>query len=181
MRWGSFRSLRSPRSATSTASAAGGDTGKNLPVDHGATREPTPDVNLLVYAYNRDARDHAPARQWLEGLLSGSERVGLPWAVTCGFIRLMTHPAVLVTPLDPVRAVAHVQSWFDRSNVEALEPGPQHLEVLGRLLRDAGVAGSLTTDAHIAALAIEHQCEVHSNDADFARFPGLRWRNPLVE
>lgn len=139
-----------------------------------------PDVNLLIYAYNRDARDHDAARRWWEGLLSGSESVGLPWAVCCGFIRLMTHPAVLSTPLAPVRAVAHVQSWFDRPNVEALDPGPRHLEVLGRLLGDVGVAGNLTTDAHLAALAIEHQCVVHSNDADFARFPGLRWRNPLA-
>lgn len=140
-----------------------------------------PDVNLLVYAYNRDARDHAAARRWWEDLLSGSESVGLPWAVTCGFIRIMTHPAVLSTPLAPARAMAHVQSWFERTNVEALDPGPRHLEVLGRLLGAVGVGGNLTTDAHLAALAIEHRCVVHSNDADFARFPGLRWRNPLVE
>lgn len=140
-----------------------------------------PDVNLLVYAYNRDAREHDAARRWWEGLLSGTESVGLPWAVSCGFIRLMTHPAVLTTPLPPDRAVAHVRSWFDRANVETLDPGPRHLEVLGRLLGDVGVAGNLTTDAHIAALAIERQCEVHSNDVDFARFSGLRWRNPLVQ
>jgi predicted nucleic acid-binding protein len=83
-------------------------------------------------------------------------------------------------PLAPERAVAHVRSWFDRANVETLDPGARHLEVLGRLLGDVGVAGNLTTDAHIAALAIERQCEVHSNDADFARFSGLRWRNPLA-
>ena len=92
----------------------------------------------------------------------------------------MTHPAVLARPLDPGRAVAHVQSWFDRANVEALDPGPRHLEMLGRMLGDAGAAANLTTDAHIAALAIEHQCELHSNDADFARFSGLRWRNPIA-
>ena len=138
-----------------------------------------PDINLLVYAYNQGAREHAAARVWWERLLSSSEAVGLPWAVSCGFIRLMTHAAVLVTPLDPRRAVAHVRSWLDRPNVEVLDPGPRHLEVLGRLLAGLGVAGNLTTDAHIAALAIEHQCEVHSDDADFARFPGLRWRNPL--
>jgi toxin-antitoxin system PIN domain toxin len=140
-----------------------------------------PDINLLVYAYNLDARDHVAARRWWEGLLSSTEGVRVPWAVSCGFIRLMTHPAVLARPLAPERAVAHVQSWFDRANVGTLDPGARHLELLGRLLGDLGVAGSLTTDAHLAALAIEHQCEVHSNDADFARFPGLRWRNPLVE
>ena len=139
-----------------------------------------PDVNLLVYAYNRDARDHAAARAWWEELLSSSHAVGVPWAVGCGFLRLMTHPAVLARPLAPERAVAHVRSWLDRSNVEPLDPGPRHLEILGKLLGELGVAGNLTTDAHIAALAIEHQGEVHSNDADFARFPGLRWRNPLA-
>jgi hypothetical protein len=138
-----------------------------------------PDINLLVYAYNRDAPEHAGARAWWEGLLGSEEIVGLPWAVSCGFIRLMTHPAVLVTPLGPKRAVAHVRSWLDRPNVEVLDPGPRHLEVLDRLLGGLGVAGNLTTDAHLAALAIEHQCELHSNDADFVRFPGLQWRNPL--
>lgn len=138
-----------------------------------------PDVNLLVYAYNRDAREHGVARRWWEELLSGTESVGLPWAVSCGFIRLMTHPAVLVRPLAPGTAVAHVRSWLERANVEPLEPGARHLEVLERLLGEAGVAGNLTTDAHIAALALEYQCEVHSNDSDFGRFSGLRWRNPL--
>jgi uncharacterized protein len=138
-----------------------------------------PDVNLLVYAYNQDAAAHPRARTWWERLLGSTDRVGLPWAVSCGFIRLMTHPAVLLTPLDPRRAVAHVRSWLERPNVEVLDPGPRHLEVLERLLGSLGVAGNLTTDAHLASLAIEHQCELHSNDGDFARFPGLRWRNPL--
>jgi uncharacterized protein len=138
-----------------------------------------PDVNLLVYAYNRDAREHVAARAWWQELLSSNEMVGLPWAVTCGFIRLMTHPAVLVRPLDPSRAVAHVRSWLDQPNVEVLDPGPRHLELLDRLLGELGIAGNLTTDAHLAALAIEHQCELHSNDGDFARFSGLRWRDPL--
>jgi predicted nucleic acid-binding protein len=72
-----------------------------------------------------------------------------------------------------------VQEWFGRPCVSVLEPGPRHLEILVRLLGGPGVTGALTTDAHLAAMAIEHQCELHSNDADFARFPGLRWRNPL--
>src|SRR5205823_460527 len=92
-----------------------------------------PDVNLLVYAYNRDARHHRECRAWWERLLSSSEPVGLPWAVSCGFIRLMTHPSILVRPLDPSRAVAHVGSWLARPNVEVLEPG-HYLEV--RRLRE---------------------------------------------
>ena len=138
-----------------------------------------PDVNLLVYAYNSDAPRHAAARRWWEGLLNGAMPVGLPWAVTCGFVRLMTHPAVLVRPLSTAEAGAAVQAWLDRPCGEGLGPGPRHLEILLRLLAEPGVTGALTTDAHLAALAIEHQCELHSNDADFSRFPGLRWRNPL--
>lgn len=138
-----------------------------------------PDINLLVYAYNRHAPHHAEARAWWEGLLNSPQTVGIPWAVVCGFVRLMTHPAVLVNPLDPGRALYHVRSWFGRPLVEVLEPGPRHLEILERMLSAAGVAANLTTDAHLAAIAIEHQCELHSTDTDFARFPGLRWRNPL--
>jgi len=138
-----------------------------------------PDLNLVIYAHNADAPDHAAARSWWEGLLNGSVPVAIPWAVVFGFVRLMTHRAVLVSPMSSTVAVAHVRSWFAQSNIEHIEPGTQHLDVLDRLLSAAGAAGNLTTDAHLAALAIEHQCELHSNDTDFARFPGLRWRNPL--
>ena len=138
-----------------------------------------PDVNLLIYAYNRDAPHHVDARAWWEELLSSNDPVGLPWATMLGFIRLMTHRAVLVTPLPPKQAIAHVRSWHVRPNVSVLEPGPRHLEVLARLFEALGTAGRLTTDAHLAALAIEHQGELCSNDGDFARFPGLRWRDPL--
>jgi toxin-antitoxin system PIN domain toxin len=91
----------------------------------------------------------------------------------------MTHRAVLVAPMTAPGAIAHVRAWFAQPNVERIDPGPPHLDVLDKLLAAAGTAGNLTTDAHLAALAIEHQCELHSNDSDFARFPGLRWRNPL--
>jgi hypothetical protein len=138
-----------------------------------------PDLNLLVYAYTRDAPAHRPAMAWWEGLLAGDEPVGLPWAVVLGFVRLMTHRAVLVTPITPTRALAHVRTWLSRPHVQILDPGPAHLQILERLLGAAGVGGNLTTDAHLAALAVEHQCELHSNDTDFARFSGLRWRNPL--
>ena len=138
-----------------------------------------PDINLLVYAYNRHAPHHREAKVWWEGLLNGSQPVGIPWAVACGFVRLMTHPVVLVNPLEPARAIHHVRSWLEQPLVEVLDPGPRHLEILERLLDAAGAAANLTTDAHLAAIAIEHQCEVHSSDTDFARFPGLRWRNPL--
>jgi toxin-antitoxin system PIN domain toxin len=138
-----------------------------------------PDVNLLVYAYSNDAPRHADAKTWWEHVLNAEQPVGLAWVAALGYIRLMTHRAVLITPLEPRRAIDHVRSWLDRPNVRILDPGERHLEILGELLAATGVAGNLTTDAHLAALAIEHQCEIASNDADFARFPGLRWRNPL--
>ena len=138
-----------------------------------------PDINLLVYAYNRDAPHHDASRAWWEDLLNSDGRVAIPWVVSLGFIRLMTHRAVLVEPIAPGRAVAHVRSWLERLNVEVLEPGPRHLEILDQLLGELRTAGNVSTDAHLAALAIEHQASIHSNDSDFGRFPGLRWHNPL--
>ena len=138
-----------------------------------------PDINLLVYAYNEAAAPHHTSRAWWEDLMTRERSVALPWAVTFGFLRLITHPAVFVKPLPPVDAMKIVRAWFDRGHVQALDPGPRHLEITASLLAATGVAGSLTTDTHLAALAIEHRCELHSNDADFARFPGLRWYNPI--
>lgn len=139
-----------------------------------------PDLNLLVYAYTAQAPLHARARRWWEALLSGDEPVALPWAVSVGFVRLMTHPSAMTKPMRPERALDAVVAWHERSHVQALEPGPRHLAILRALLTDLGVAGNLTTDAHLAALAIEHGCQLHSNDADFGRFSGLRWVNPLA-
>ena len=138
-----------------------------------------PDVNLLVYAYNDAAPFHEQARRWWEGLVNGTERVGVPWLVTAGFVRLLTHPSVRERPATPMQAVDYVEEWFRFSNVVPLNPGAEHLRLFRRALNAAGVGANLVTDAHVAALAMEHQAEVHSNDADFGRFPGLRWRNPL--
>jgi toxin-antitoxin system PIN domain toxin len=138
-----------------------------------------PDINLLVYAYNSDAPDHDLARRWWEASLSGTRPVGLAWAVVLGYLRLMTSGAVLVDPFVPGEVIEHVRAWLQRPNVVILHPGPRHLDLLDQLLAAAGGSASLTTDAHLAALAIEHQAEVCSNDSDFSRFPGLRWSDPL--
>lgn len=138
-----------------------------------------PDVNLLVYAYNADAPDHQAARSWLESVLSETRAVALPWAVSLGFLRLMTSRHVLVDPMTAEETIGHVRSWLARPQVRVLQPGPGHLDLVADLAREAGKAADLTTDIHLAALAIEHQAELHSNDRDFDRFPGLRWRNPL--
>ena len=138
-----------------------------------------PDVNLLVYAYNDAAPLHESARRWWEGLVNGTERVGVPWIVAAGFMRLVTHRSVREQPATPMQAVDYVEEWFRFANVTPLNPGTEHLRLFRRALAAAGVGANLVTDAHVAALAMEFQAEVHSNDSDFSRFPGLRWRNPL--
>jgi toxin-antitoxin system PIN domain toxin len=137
------------------------------------------DVNLLVYAHNRAAPLHLRARQWWEDLIRREQPIGLAWAVAFGFVRLVTHPAVLTSPLAPLDALARVRTWLAQPEIRIVEPASRHLEIVEGLFRSTGVAGSLTTDTHLAALAIEHQADLHSNDADFVRFPGLRWVNPL--
>lgn len=138
-----------------------------------------PDINLLVYAYSEDAPSHAAARSWWEQLLSGTEPVGVAWAVSLGFVRLMSSRRVLASPMLPSEALGCVRDWMARGNVSVVVPGPRHLDLLDGLL-DGPVHSSLVTDAHLAALAIENQGELHTNDSDFSRFSGLRWRNPLV-
>lgn len=138
-----------------------------------------PDINLLAYAYNSDAPRHGPARAWWEACLSGRRTVGIPWVVILGFVRIMTCRVVLTHPMQPVEALGHARSWLDRPQAHVLVPGPRHLEIMLTIMPAAGASGRLTTDSHLAAMAIEHQAELHSNDADFSRFPGLRWVNPL--
>ena len=138
-----------------------------------------PDINLLVYAYNDGAPHHQAAKRWWEGLVNGVERVGVPWAVSTGFVRVMTHPRALLTPISAADAIAHVSDWFQYAHITPINPSAEHLTHLRQCLDAACVGGNLVTDAHVAALAMEYQAEVHSNDSDFGRFSGLRWRNPL--
>lgn len=136
------------------------------------------DLNILLYAVNADSPQHQAARSWVESTLT-TESVGLPWAVILGFLRLATSRHVFTNPMAPDDAIAIVDGWLSRPNVVALGPGQDHWRILKSLVTDAGAAGNLTTDAHLAALAIEQACELCSTDADFARFPQLRWVNPI--
>jgi toxin-antitoxin system PIN domain toxin len=140
-----------------------------------------PDVNLLIYAYAPGTRAHVPAQNWWHDLLNGSEPVGLTSLAIFGFIRMATNPRILRPPIGVDAAIAHVESWLARPPVEMLHPGPRHEELSFRLLRELGTAGELTTDAQLAALAIENNAELHSADTDFGRFSGLRWVNPLAK
>ena len=137
------------------------------------------DLNLLLYAVNRDSPRHSAALTWLQDAMSGEERVGLAWTVVLGFIRVTTSPRVFEHPLSADDALRTVDAWLSQASVSPLEPGEGHWSILRDLLVEAGAAGNLTSDAHLAALAIEHGAELCSTDADFARFKRLRWTNPL--
>ncbi|MEQ1855976.1 MAG: type II toxin-antitoxin system VapC family toxin [Longimicrobiales bacterium] len=139
-----------------------------------------PDINVIVHAYNGGSPQHARAKAWWEQALSRPAPIGLAWVVALGFVRITTHSRVLSNPLTVAKACSHVESWLAQPQVSLLHPGERHATVLFDLLRTLGTAGNLTTDAHLAALAIEHQAELCSTDADFARFSGLRWSNPLT-
>jgi toxin-antitoxin system PIN domain toxin len=137
------------------------------------------DLNLLIYAINRDAPHHLAAKQWLEDSLDGDETIGLSWTVVLGFLRLTTSARVFERPLPVERALAMIHDWLAHPNVELVVPANRHWDILRALLTESGTAGNLSSDAHLAALAIEHGAELHSADGDFARFRGLRWTNPL--
>lgn len=137
------------------------------------------DANLLIYAVNRDAPAHEAARDWLADTLSGTTEVGLAWIVVLAFVRIVTRPGILVRPLRAEQALAVADGWFRQPFVQGVCPGPQHWLLLRRLLVEAGTAGNLTSDAHLAALALEWGYAIYSADYDFRRFAGVVHVNPL--
>ncbi|MFO0762106.1 MAG: type II toxin-antitoxin system VapC family toxin [Byssovorax sp.] len=139
-----------------------------------------PDVNLLLYAEIDAYPVHASARRWWESILSGDRQVGLVPACIFGFLRISTNRRVFTEPLAVSDAIERVNRWLSRPNVTMLTPGSRHLEIAFHLLRQLGTGSNLTTDVQIAAHAIEVNGEVHSNDRDFGRFPGLRWISPIT-
>lgn len=128
------------------------------------------DTNVLIYAVNTTAPQHRAARGWLSSTLAVGETVGFPWVSVLGFVRLTTNPRIMPRPITAAEALAAVEAWLAPPNAVLLEPGPRHLSVLRGLLTDAGTAGNLTTDAHIAALALENRCPVATFDRGIARF-----------
>lgn len=137
------------------------------------------DANLLIYAVDTESAWHEKARPWLEETLSGAETVGLPWAVLLAFVRLSTKPSVFTYPLTSTDALDLVEEWLAQPCTTVVHPTERHSAVLRELLDHVGTAGNLTSDAHLAALAIQHGAQLCSTDTDFARFPGLRWNHPL--
>jgi toxin-antitoxin system PIN domain toxin len=138
-----------------------------------------PDVNLLLFATVTGFPHHERSRAWWEGALNGSTLVGLTSPAVFGFVRIATSRRVLVSPMSVEEAVGHVRRWLAQPNVRFIVPGPDHLGICLGLLETLGTAADLTTDVQLAAHAIEQDADLCSNDADFGRFPGLRWVDPL--
>jgi uncharacterized protein len=137
-----------------------------------------PDVNVLVHAHNADSAVHGLARRWWDECLAGPEGVGLAWAALLGFIRLTTNRRIVARPLPVGEVTARIAGWLDLPHVHLAQPSETHFARLRTELERLGTAGNLTTDAHLAALAMERGYVLYTTDADFARFPGLRWVNP---
>ncbi|MDO8506743.1 MAG: type II toxin-antitoxin system VapC family toxin [Candidatus Limnocylindria bacterium] len=137
------------------------------------------DVNLLLYAVDSSAPRHTAARRWLEAQLSGRETFAFAWTVLLAFLRLSTSPRVFDEPLSPIEAFDLIDGWLAQPNATIVHPTDRHAALLRELLAPLGAAGNLTSDAHLAALSIEHGAELCSSDADFSRFAGVRWSDPL--
>lgn len=137
------------------------------------------DANILLYAYDASSSRHAAARAWVEETLSSGVPVGLPWQTAAAFVRISTNPALEGQRFSIEEAARIVDQWIEQPNVRLLAPGEGHWPIFRQMLTEGQAGGPLTTDAALAALAIEFGGVLHSTDRDFARFPGLRWNNPL--
>lgn len=138
------------------------------------------DANLLIYAYEARTPAHAAARTWLDEQLNGPAPVGLPWLALLAYLRITTNPRVFQRPQTMQQAWKQVEAWLGAESAWVPEPTPRHAEIFAKLLLGARLTRDLTSDAHLAALAIEHGLTLCSADNDFARFAGLRWTNPLA-
>lgn len=136
------------------------------------------DANILLYAVNSDAVHHERSRRWIDGALSGEDTVAFAWIALLAFVRLSTKVGLFPAPLSVDQAMDRVDAWVGAGPAVVVEPTAQHGTILRGLLRSVGVGGNLVSDAHLAALAIEHRCGILSFDNDFARFPGVDWTPP---
>jgi toxin-antitoxin system PIN domain toxin len=139
------------------------------------------DANVLLYAVNEDAVHHEQSQTWLDAALAGAATVGFAWAALLAFLRLSTRRGLFPSPLDVDGALERIAAWLAQPSALVLEPGARHLEVLTDLLAHVGAGGNLVVDAHLAALAIEHRATIVTFDADFGRFPGIRWEQPTLD
>lgn len=136
------------------------------------------DANLLLWAHHQQFAQHGPARAWWAATLSTASTVSIPWPTMLAFVRISTHPRALQQPLGVTAAYGVVEGWLARPNVSTPVPTARHARLFGRLLREGRASGNHSTDAHLAALAIEWGLVLASADRDFSRYPGLRWFDP---
>jgi toxin-antitoxin system PIN domain toxin len=138
------------------------------------------DANLLIYAYHPRAEQHEKSRLWLENVLSGPDLVRFAWLTLWAFLRISTNSRIFEHPLSAGEAAEAMSSWLAQPAAGILEPGERHLEILRALVRDGQASGPLVSDAALAAIAVEHGATLFTTDRDFARFPQLKWTNPLL-
>jgi uncharacterized protein len=138
------------------------------------------DANLLIYAFDTASPHHVDAYRWLSGQLGGSSAVGIPWESSAAFLRIVTNPRIYERAVTTAQAWRQVQDWLASDVVWVPLPTESHARIFGQLLSDTGIRANLVPDAHLAVLAISHGLILCSADAGFARFPGLRWTNPLT-
>jgi toxin-antitoxin system PIN domain toxin len=138
------------------------------------------DVNILLYAYDSDSPHHAAAKPWIERTLSSGDPVGLPWQTIAAFLRISTNARAMNRRLLLEEAVEAVDEWLQQPNVRVLEPTEDHWVVLRQMVTEGQTTGPLVTDAELAAITVEYGGVIYTTDRDFARFPGLRWKNPLA-
>lgn len=138
------------------------------------------DANILLYAYDSASSHHAKARVWIEKVFSAAEPVGLPWQTVSAFLSIMTNPRLPGERFTVMEAVQIVDRWLEQPNIRLLAPGDDHWPLFRRMIVDGQAPGPLIRDAHLAALSTEYGGVLHTADRDFARFPGLRWVNPLT-
>lgn len=139
------------------------------------------DANILIYATDRQSRDHERAATWLADQINGAGRVALPWSSLTGFLRITTHPRASAQPLSPAAAWTFIEAWLAQEAVWIPAPTDRHADVLGTLVAKYRPTGNLVPDTDLAALAIEHGLAICSADTDFARFSEVRWHNPLAD
>jgi uncharacterized protein len=137
------------------------------------------DANLLIYAYDTDSSHHTKSRAWVEKIFSDVEAVGLSWQTLSAFLRVVTNRRLPGTRLTIERAAQIVEEWLEQPNVRVIVPGDEHWSVLKRMMIEGRASGPLVSDAELVALTIEYGAVLYTADRDFARFPGLRWTNPL--
>lgn len=137
------------------------------------------DANLLIYSYDAKSADHEKSIAWLEEIFLGKEPIGLPWPCICAFLRVVTNRRLPGMRIPLTAALAVVEEWLQLPNVQVLVPGDRHWSIFRRTVIEGQAPGTLVSDAEIAALTIEYGGVLYTADRDFARFPGLKWMNPL--